>query len=597
MRPHLEHRRAEARHLLAGFGPELLVAWSAAAESWSGVIGFVHCPSRGHSDTFGHHGRHQSDPPAPDAGPARAHAGLGRARKRAAGVPRRPVSGPRAWSRIATLAWHPVGAPEPWPGTLAFLDGVQRSELVGYAGSAPIVVGEIAAAVRERSDRKLVTVLEERRLLVVARPAALAAAGDLPEACAPWRSPSTTRRIRCATSPTLAGRSIGPAAPSSSSWASATAAGPRDGSSWTARSPRARAGRLIRACSASPRATRRCRSRASDLDRYLRLPPGHRSSVYAPETRSLTPVHEWALRLWPWEGKDLFHGLVRIEVAPANGTSGGRRPALALAPGRARAAQHARTTAGTGCSTASTRSKPTSAPAAAAWPERVAERWPRPLLVSSPTRHIPRMSHPPPLGRVVATELKPSTPHQFHFWTARESPVGIGAIVRVEESGRVVYGVVTDGFAYSDLVTPDARRHRRRRRPGRRRARADASGPRSGSSPPRCCARCPRSRCSRCRSARCGSRAMPTWCSRSAWTPTRRRARHRHSGRALRRRRPRVARSTSTAISCSARRPRTSTSPACPGSPPRPAPSSSCSAASSRPFPRTRAASRRSAST
>jgi len=65
------------------------------------------------------------------------------------------------------------------------------------------------------------------------------------------------------------------------------------------------------------------------------------------------------------------------------------------------------------------------------------------------------MSHPlPPLGRVVATELKPSTPHQFHFWTARETPIGIGAIVRVEESGRVVYGVVTDGFAYSDLVTP-----------------------------------------------------------------------------------------------------------------------------------------------
>ena len=59
-----------------------------------------------------------------------------------------------------------------------------------------------------------------------------------------------------------------------------------------------------------------------------------------------------------------------------------------------------------------------------------------------------------PVGRVVATELKPSTPHQFHFWTARESPIGIGAIVRVEESGRVVYGVVTDGFAYSDLVTP-----------------------------------------------------------------------------------------------------------------------------------------------
>ena len=59
-----------------------------------------------------------------------------------------------------------------------------------------------------------------------------------------------------------------------------------------------------------------------------------------------------------------------------------------------------------------------------------------------------------PVGRVVATELKPSTPHQFHFWTARENPIGIGAIVRVQEGDRTVYGVVTDGFAYSDLVTP-----------------------------------------------------------------------------------------------------------------------------------------------
>jgi DNA helicase HerA-like ATPase len=58
------------------------------------------------------------------------------------------------------------------------------------------------------------------------------------------------------------------------------------------------------------------------------------------------------------------------------------------------------------------------------------------------------------IGRVVATELKPSTPHQFHFWTATETTIGIGAIVKVGEGERVVYGVVTDGFAYSDLATP-----------------------------------------------------------------------------------------------------------------------------------------------
>ena len=60
----------------------------------------------------------------------------------------------------------------------------------------------------------------------------------------------------------------------------------------------------------------------------------------------------------------------------------------------------------------------------------------------------------PPIGRVVATELKPSTPHQFYFWTATESEVGIGAIVRVDHPGRTVYGVVTDGMAYADLASP-----------------------------------------------------------------------------------------------------------------------------------------------
>lgn len=64
------------------------------------------------------------------------------------------------------------------------------------------------------------------------------------------------------------------------------------------------------------------------------------------------------------------------------------------------------------------------------------------------------MNQHPAIGRVVATEMKPSTPHQFHFWTARESPVGIGAIVRVDTPGRTVLGIVTDGFAYSDLLTP-----------------------------------------------------------------------------------------------------------------------------------------------
>jgi hypothetical protein len=58
-----------------------------------------------------------------------------------------------------------------------------------------------------------------------------------------------------------------------------------------------------------------------ELERYLRLPAGHRTTVFAPESRSVAPVLAWAVRLWPWEDRDLFHGLIRVEVAPENGGS------------------------------------------------------------------------------------------------------------------------------------------------------------------------------------------------------------------------------------------------------------------------------------
>ncbi|MGQ0766096.1 MAG: ATP-binding protein [Gemmatimonadota bacterium] len=65
-----------------------------------------------------------------------------------------------------------------------------------------------------------------------------------------------------------------------------------------------------------------------------------------------------------------------------------------------------------------------------------------------------------PIGRVVATERRPNTPHEFHFWTALDSAVGIGTIVRVEGTLPVagtipvIYGVVTEGEGYTDLASP-----------------------------------------------------------------------------------------------------------------------------------------------
>jgi hypothetical protein len=220
----------------------------------------------------------------------------------------------------AELSWHAVGAAEAWPGTLAFLDGVQRSVLLAYAGSAPLVVAEVAAAVRERRTRCLSTVLEERRLLLIGRPAALEAAGELPAgldtvALPADEPPHPVRDL--ANSARAVDRARG---------ALELALGEgyrRRSDGWLVVD-----GALTESplWAADPRMVAISKSHATlpfdgaDLDRFLRLPPNHRTSVYTPQARTLTPIREWALRLWPWEGKDVFHGLVRVEVAPQNGT-------------------------------------------------------------------------------------------------------------------------------------------------------------------------------------------------------------------------------------------------------------------------------------
>ena len=58
------------------------------------------------------------------------------------------------------------------------------------------------------------------------------------------------------------------------------------------------------------------------------------------------------------------------------------------------------------------------------------------------------------VGRVVATERKPNTTYEFHFWTGREAPIGIGSIVKVIADAQTVYGVVVEGFSYTDLMSP-----------------------------------------------------------------------------------------------------------------------------------------------
>ncbi|SRR5581483_1430263 len=218
------------------------------------------------------------------------------------------------------LEWRPVGPPEPWPGPVGFLDGVQHVEVVGYAGAAPLFAATLAAAVRERRERRLATVVVERRSLVLGRPAALAAAGDALDDVA-----------------TLALPEEGAGHPARDADQAARALDRARGELEVAVGARYRArsdawlvvdGSLTEspAFAGDPRMVGVVKSHGTlpfageALERYLRLPSGHRSSLFRPETRRVAPVHAWALRLRPWEGKDLFYGLVRVEVAPVTGT-------------------------------------------------------------------------------------------------------------------------------------------------------------------------------------------------------------------------------------------------------------------------------------
>jgi hypothetical protein len=209
-----------------------------------------------------------------------------------------------------------VGAAEPWPGTVAFLDGTQRYEVMAYAGASPVVVAEIAAAVLERRDRQLRVAEVARRRLVIARPQVLDqleeaieghAAVALPEQgpAHPVHDFQLARREVDAARGRLEvelGRRYRSA---SNAWLII------DGS--LAESPQ---------WAADPRMIGVAKSHATlpfsdtDLEDYLRLPAGFRSPLFQPAGGEIAPVYSWALRLWPWEGKDLLHGLIRIEAAP-----------------------------------------------------------------------------------------------------------------------------------------------------------------------------------------------------------------------------------------------------------------------------------------
>ncbi len=213
-----------------------------------------------------------------------------------------------------------VGPAEPWPGTVAFLDGVQRYEVMAYAGASPVVVAEIAAAVLERRARQLHVAEVARRRLVIARPEVLRnlaevieghAAVEIPE----QEPPHPVKDFQLARREVDAARGrleveLGHRYRSASNaWLIVDGA--------LAESPQwARDPRMLGV--AKSHAT--LPFGGTDLEQYLRLSAGSRSPVFQPAGNEVAPVYSWALRLWPWQGKDLLHGLIRVEAAASEDT-------------------------------------------------------------------------------------------------------------------------------------------------------------------------------------------------------------------------------------------------------------------------------------
>lgn len=213
-----------------------------------------------------------------------------------------------------------VDGPAPWSAPVAFQDGIQRIELLAYRGAFPVCVADVAAAVRVRDDRVLRTVVELRRTLLLGRASVLHGVADgLPEVeLVPLADDPLVPPLRDLA---LAAQAVD-AARAALEARVARQFRRGDAESWL----------LVDGTLAAhaewlrdPRALGICRSHlrlpfeGDQLQAYLQLPAGHRSPVFAPPPVDGTPWCAWALRLHAWEGKDLLHGLIRVEAARANG--------------------------------------------------------------------------------------------------------------------------------------------------------------------------------------------------------------------------------------------------------------------------------------
>ncbi len=224
----------------------------------------------------------------------------------------------------AELQAYSVG-PAQIPAEVSFLNGIERWSVVAYDGVAQIVSAFVAAAVRRRDKNGVLHTTSERSRAFAIAPLERMSPplreilehsgggrgadvepmdGELVGQPARYleQVESTVRRVRAHLERELAEACIDKLG--AAEWLVL------DG--LLSRSP---------AVARHPRALGVIKSHGAQflegrgLERALTLPAGYRTSVFAVRGgHTRTEVYSWYLRLWPWEGNDLFYGLLRIEA-------------------------------------------------------------------------------------------------------------------------------------------------------------------------------------------------------------------------------------------------------------------------------------------
>jgi hypothetical protein len=233
-----------------------------------------------------------------------------------------------------TLREHQViGAPE--VRFAAFLDGTQTSRVIAHVDGIPIVYATVASVVRQRIDRRMRTWETPRLRRGLYTPLAL-----LPEA---WRNALATAQLSVVD--TLERRKPDSSHPFALQDAAIHAVqDDREALElelaelWCdrVREPNAGArGELFvdgaitgsEMVATAPnvvgviKSHRTLYAEGDALRSVLRLPRGHRTSVFRITSPRRTPVASWYLRLREPIGRDPLWGLVRVEVAEERGAS------------------------------------------------------------------------------------------------------------------------------------------------------------------------------------------------------------------------------------------------------------------------------------